>query len=303
MMNKSLISGVLSTPMTPFTDDGKLDLGVIEPFVAWQAEQGVSGFYVLGTWGGFAVQSIEERKLVAEAYAKASQKYGMQLIVHIAAHAWEDTLGLGRHAIDLGVTAISATVPGYYSTGGYLRMEDYKRYFSGLVEQLNCPLFVYNNPRTTNVLFEPNEFVELVKVGVTGVKDGSKNIAWILKAQNQLCDQGLSAEIISGNSVGLLYSFLYGCNAVTSGAAVVFPSQTVKVPNLLNAGDLAGAAEQHRFVLKLREAMSLCSAAPSAAHYLLQKLQLPTLGYPRSIWPKVDRVLAAKIDLAISRIL
>jgi dihydrodipicolinate synthase/N-acetylneuraminate lyase len=113
-MNMTPIQGVLSTPMTPFTQDGKLDLGLIEPYVAWQAEQGVSGFYVLGTWGGFAVQSIEERKRVAEAYANASQKHGMQLMVHIGAHAMEDTLDLGRHAIALGVTAISATVPGYF---------------------------------------------------------------------------------------------------------------------------------------------------------------------------------------------
>ena len=295
---KNLINGVLSTPMSPFTKTGKLDLDLIEPFVAWQADQGISGFYVLGTWGGFAVQSLDERKRVAEAYAKASQKHSMQIMVHITAHAWEDTLALGRHAIDCGVAAISATVPGYYSTGGYLGMDDYKRYFGGLVEQLKHPLFVYNNPRTTNVLFEPNEFVELVKVGVAGVKDGSKNIAWILKAQNQLSDAGLAAEIIPGNSVGLLYGFLYGCKAVTSGAAVVFPNEALKVRILLERGDMQGASAQHRYVLKLREAMGICSAPPSSAHFLLQRGS-HGLGYPRSIWPILDFQTGQKLDQLI----
>ena len=301
MRSQAVITGVLSTPMTPFSDDGHLDLGLVEPFVAWQAEHGVRGFYVLGTWGGFAVQSLDERKRVAEAYAKAAQKHAMQLMVHIAAHAWEDTLHLGRHAIDCGVTAISATVPAYYSTGGYLRMNDYKRYFGGLVEQLQYPLFVYNNPRTTNVLFEPNEFVELANVGVAGVKDGSKNIAWIVKAQNQLSDAGLSAQIIPGNSVGLLYGFLYGCTAVTSGASVVFPAEAVKVQTLIAQGDISGATEQHRYVLRLREAMAICSAPPSAAHYLLQQGG-HSLGYPRPIWPRLDSDTGVKLDKIIARI-
>ena len=42
----NLINGILSTPMTPFTEEGNLALDLIEPFVAWQAENGVRGFYI-----------------------------------------------------------------------------------------------------------------------------------------------------------------------------------------------------------------------------------------------------------------
>lgn len=299
---KNLVNGILSTPMTPFDDSGKLALEKIKPFVEWQASNGVKGFYVLGTWGGFALLSLEERRKVAEAYAKASQEYGMQLMVHIGTHSFDDTLALGKHAIDLGVTAISATVPGYYSTGGYLKMDDYKRYFGRLVNELDFPLFVYNNPRTTNVLFEPSEFVDLVREGVYGVKDGSKNIAWVLKTQNYLKDANLNAEIIPGNSVGILYAFLYGCTAVTSGASVVFPKETSRIVDLINQSDFAGAAEQHRLVLKLREVMGYCSAPPSAAHFLLSGLDCD-MGAPRSIWPTVENDLANKISSEINRIL
>lgn len=299
MLKSPGIYGVLSTPMTPFGPDGRLALELVDGFVEWQASNGVKGFYILGTWGGFALLSIEERKRVAEAYAKACGARGLTLMIHIGAHSYDETLVLGQHAIDLGVTAISATVPGYYSTGGYLRMDDYKRYFGGLVRDLDFPLFVYNNPRTTSVLFEPHEFVELVSEGIAGVKDGSKNIAWVVKAQNLLKDRGYEAEIIPGNSVGLLYGFLYGCKAVTSGASVVFPAEAAKVLALVEAGDWLSAARQHRYVLKLREAMGICSAPPSSAHYLLDGLG-HSLGVPRPIWPSVHGDMGAKLDGLIS---
>lgn len=299
---KNLIKGILSTPMTPFDTNGNLALDKIEPFVAWQSANGVKGFYILGTWGGFALLSLEERRNVAEAYATASKKHNMQLMIHIGSHSYKETIELGKHAIENGATAISLTVPGYYSTGGYLKMDDYKRYFGGIAEKLDSPLFLYNNPRTTNVLFEPSEFVELVKVGVYGVKDGSKNIAWVLKTQNYLKDAGLKAEIIPGNSVGILYAFLYGCTAVTSGASVVFPNESAKILSLLTDNKYSEAAEQHRLVLKLREAMSICSAPPSSAHYLLSETN-HDLGLPRDIWPSINDVKGIELKKIISKVL
>lgn len=232
---------------------------------------------------------------------KACKANGMQVMVHIGTYSYVETLELGRHAIDLGVDAISSTVPAYYSTGGYLGFEDYKRYFGQMVDDLKCPLFVYNNPRTTNVLFEPNEFVELVKVGVNGVKDGSKNVAWVLKAQNYLKEAGLEAEIIPGNSVGLLYGLLYGCKAVTSGASVVFPKETSEIFRLFEKGEIQQAAIQHRFVLKLREAIGMCSAPPAAAHYLLERYER-SLGVGRELWPRVDVEVGNSIMKRISGI-
>lgn len=294
----NLINGVLSTPMTPFTKSGNLALDLIDPYVEWQAKNGVNGFYILGTWGGFALLTIDERKMVAEAYCKAADKYNLQIIVHIGSHSYNETIMLGKHAIDCGATAVSGTVPGYYSTGGYLKMDDYKRYFGGLVEKLQFPFFVYNNPRTTNVLFSPEEFVELAKIGVTGVKDGSKNVAWVVKTQNYLKEQALKAEIIPGNSVGLIYGFLYGCTAVTSGASVVFPKEAANLLQLIKENKISEAVKEHRYVLKLREAMSICSAPPSAAHYLLNK-KGKSLGDPRNIWPTINQELGKELEVLI----
>jgi len=99
-----------------------------------------------------------------------------------------------------------------------------------------------------------------------------------------------------------LYAFLYGCTAVTSGASVVFPKETSRILDLINESDFAGAAEEHRTVLKLREVIGYCSSPPSAAHYLLRDFEY-NLGIPRPIWPTVDSELAIRISTEINRIL
>lgn len=293
------LSGVFSTPMTPFDDAGRLSLDLIDPYLAWQAEHGISGVYVLGTWGGFALLDLEERKRVAEAYCAAGTAHGVQVAVHIGTYNLDDAIALARHAVDHGARAISSVVPQYYSTAGYLGLDEYRRYFAALAAVADAPLFLYNNPRTTGVLLDPGEFVALCEEGVAGVKDGSKSIAWVAQAQDLLAARRLQAEIVPGNTVGLVYGALYGCHAVTSGAAVVFPDETAEVQRRLVAGDVAGAVSQHRYVLGLRRAIGQCPAPPAAAHLLL-RARGRDLGLPRAPWPLPDDPLVARMQAAIA---
>ena len=56
-MSNTHFRGVLSTPMTPFDENGRLALQHIDPYLEWQAANGIAGIYVLGTWGGFGLLS------------------------------------------------------------------------------------------------------------------------------------------------------------------------------------------------------------------------------------------------------
>ena len=298
-MTDTHFRGVFSTPMTPFDQEGRLALDLIEPYLAWQAENGIAGIYVLGTWGGFALLDLDERRKVAEAFCAAARRHRLQIIVHIGSYANVDTFALARHAVEHGAQAISSVVPQYYSTGGYLGHDDYCRYFETLVRNTTAPLYLYNNPRTTSVLLEPNEFADLAELGVAGVKDGSKNVAWIIKAQELFEAKGLKAQIIPGNTVGLVYGPLYGCPAVTSGAAVVFPGETAEIHRRLDHGDVAGAVAQHRYVLALRSVIGMSSAPPAAAHRLLHG-RGPELGMARPIWPLISDELLARMERKIA---
>lgn len=274
--------------MTPFDTNGRLDLSCIDSFCKFQADAGIAGFYILGTWGGFALQSLEERMAVAEAYAISSFKYGLELIVHITSNSFADTVMLGQHALSCGIENISLTLPPYYSTGGFLEIDDYCRYFDRVSSELGKSIFLYNNQRTTSVLISPEEFIRLSKYGVCGVKDGSKNLAWVVKVNNLInsCSEYSSLQVIPGNTISIVYAFLYGLKAVTSGTSVVYPEQTVRIVNLINNNDFYQAAHLHQHVLALRQNFNIISSAPSSAHFLLRSLHSEScLSYSRSEWP------------------
>lgn len=67
-------------------------------------------------------------------------------------------------------------------------------------------------------------------------------------------------------------------------------------------GQVPKVAVQHRYILKLREAIGMCSSPPSAAHYLRGKYGR-SLGAARDLWPEVDKPLAKRMDSKIRFIL
>jgi 4-hydroxy-tetrahydrodipicolinate synthase len=294
-----MIEGIISTPMTPFDKNGNLDLKLIKPYCEWQKKAGVSGFYILGTWGGYSLMSVNERKLVIKEFCQVCEELGLQCIVHVGSNTYEEIFELIKCAEYNKATAISSLLPNYYSTAGYLELKDYKRYFSKIIENTKLPVYLYNNERSTNVLISPEEFLELVKIGLSGVKDGSKSVSWLIKTQYLLKQNSLKANIIPGNTVGILYGLIYGCKAFTSGASVVFPKEVVKIKKLFYENKIIEATNQHIKVLKLRESMSICSSAPSTAHFLLREMD-KSLGYNRKIWPDFEtddyKILLEKIN-------
>ena len=283
----ALHKGILSTPMSPFDETGQISVGFIDEFSSWQKDSGVSGFYILGTWGGFATLSLKERMLIAEAYASACNKYNLSFTLHITANSFADTVILGKHALSLNPNSISVTLPPYYCTANYLSLNEYKLYFDRLCQSLNSPVMLYNNPRTTGVLISPDDFISLIEVGVNAVKDGSKNLAWLIKTKSLLKSNNKSAEIIPGNSVAMLYAFLYGCESITSGASVVYPDIASSIYTLCLNKDFEGAAYKHSLLLSLRQFMNATPSAPSMAYALLNHFDgKPSLGHPPTLWSK-----------------
>lgn len=279
-------SGIMTTPMTPFDQHGKLALDLIEPFVEYQANNGISGLFCLGTWGGFAIQTIDERRQVAEAYSKAAKKHNLKLIVQTTCLSIHDTIELSKHAAGLGADAVASVVPMHYSADGYLGLEQYKRYFSSLVDNIDIPVHIYNNQRTTGVLLTPAQVIELVSIGVKGLKDGSKSAGWLVSFQDQLRQHNLSCEFLPGNSVTMIYAIPLGIKCVMSGTGVCLPKLAVDTFNALQSGDLETGTNLFRLFLKSSSIIETYGKAAVVSYNLLRAKNID-LGQPRAPWGNV----------------
>lgn len=284
----TLFEGSIATPPTPFHPDESVAPELIDGHIRWLAEHGVRGVFVLGTWGAFPLLSFQERKEVAEAFALASRDYGIGCIVNVGSTCMHEAEELARQAKDTGATAMAAVIPYYHSSAGYYGLDHCRGYFERIRQAADLPLFLYNNPRTTGVLLNPEEFVTLVEDGLWGVKDGSKDVGWIMSAQARLADLGLTAEIIPGNTTAMLYAHGYGLKAVTSGASVTFPRLSADVFNALERGDWAYAERQHAVLMRTRRAILRYGNPAMATYGLLQAMGVPDLGVPRIPWKGLE---------------
>jgi 4-hydroxy-tetrahydrodipicolinate synthase len=290
-----IFSGAISTPLTPFDSNEKISPGLIDEHINWEAEHGVHGLFVLGTWGAFPLLSFEERKSIAKEYITAANRYGIGSIIQIGSPCLHESIELIHQAHDHGATAIAAVIPYYHSSAGYYSFDHYRKYFERILKESELPLFVYNNRRTTGVLLSPREFVTLVEDGFHGVKDGSKDVGWIMSAQQLLGEKKLDAEIIPGNTTAILYSHVYGLKSVTSGAAVTFPRLIADIYKKLEENDIPGAASLHALLMNSRRAISRYGNPAMISYALLEVMKAPGLGLPRLPWNTIEQNEALRL--------
>lgn len=156
--------------ITPFSK-GKLDRTTIRKFISYAYENDFDGLFPGGSTGGFASLSLDQHKdLLTEV---VNESTGLELFAGICRNNVEETVELGKFAIDLGYHNLVSINPYYhkFSKGSTLN------YFQLLLERLDSELFVYNNPSLSGSELTPSMVEELKKEhsNLAGMKDSGDN--------------------------------------------------------------------------------------------------------------------------------
>lgn len=282
--------GVIATPMTPFGADQGLMLNGLDDFVAWQIDKGISHFFVMGSWGGGPLLTVDESKMAMKCWCDAAHRHGGKVIVTLARTVPQENLDIARYAESVGADAISTTAPLYYSADGYYRDDDLLRYFEWLISNVNLPVFLYNNPRTVGLAINPKVVANLASVGLRGVKDGTKDPGWLVSALSSVPGK---FEILSGNTINWVYAIPCGIRGVMSGTAVCFPELACDAyRDLVTGGD--GATRKFQLLVRASQIMGRAGKGPLVSYGLLRHRGI-TLGNARFPWPKIADDLIASL--------
>ena len=115
MSEMEKLKGILPAAVTPFDESEELAQAPFEMLLESLYGAGVDGVYVCGGTGEGLLQTVEQRKRVAEAAVRNSPK-GKQVVVHVGSHRTADAVELAAHAGRIGASAVSALPPlGNYS--------------------------------------------------------------------------------------------------------------------------------------------------------------------------------------------
>jgi 4-hydroxy-tetrahydrodipicolinate synthase len=220
------LRGIIPPLVTPLLDNDTLDLNGLERLIEHTITGGVHGIFILGTTGEFASLSHKIRSELIERTCRIVNGR-VPVLAGISDSAFSESLNLARVADDSGADAVVLTPPYYFTSGQPELLEYLKR----IMVQMPLPLFIYNMPAHTKVVFEP----ETVRIAasiprIIGMKDSSSNLAYFKQIQYALRDHP-DFTFLVGPEEFLSEFVLTGGHGGVNGGANMFPKLYVSLYN------------------------------------------------------------------------
>jgi 4-hydroxy-tetrahydrodipicolinate synthase len=150
------LHGVCTITLTPFTDEGDVDLEGIDSLTGLYLDSGVHGLTILGIMGEAHKLSDSERRAVTERYISAADG-SVPVVVGCSAMATRVTIERAREAEADGAAAVMVSPPN--NVGNLdLVFEHYRR----VAETVSVPVVVQDEPVNTGVVMPATFIARLV---------------------------------------------------------------------------------------------------------------------------------------------
>ena len=242
----SPMGGIIPPMVTPLKSQDELDIAGLERLIEHILAGGVHGLFILGTTGEAPSLSYQLRR---EVITRTCQQVNgrVPVLVGITDAAFAESIAMAQYAADAGAQAV-VLAPPYYFTAGQPELLEYLQH---LVVQLPLPLFLYNMPSTTKLIFEPATVVNAADIeGVVGLKDSSGNMTYFHQLQQVLQDKR-DFTLLVGPEELLAETILLGGHGGVNGGANLFPSLYVQLYNAALQGDLDQVKPLHQQVMRI----------------------------------------------------
>lgn len=287
---------VLTAMVTPFTDDGAVDLDAVQHLAAYLVDRGSDGIVVSGTTGESPTTTNEEDGRTLAAVLEA---VGDRASV-VAGVGTNDT----RHSVELAEQAAKAGADGLLIVTPYYN----KPPQSGIVAHVNeivraadgTPTMVYDIPGRSTIQIAESTYVELVKnPAVVAVKDAVGDFergAWLLR------ETGI--KIYSGDDALTLPWLSIGASGVVGVTSHVASGAYAEMVRAVDSGDLARAQELNSKLVPVVRAIMGQTQGAIAAKVAVQLLGvIPNAGVRLPLTEATDEqvatIRAALVDFGL----
>jgi 4-hydroxy-tetrahydrodipicolinate synthase len=267
--------GIIPPLTTPFTQEGEVYEEGLRRLVEFQVDGGVHGLFICGTYGSGPIMTTEQRKQVHEIVVDQVQGR-LTVIAHVGTASTEQSVELARHAQRAGADLVASIAPYYHHHDERTVL----RFFDDLVQAIDLPVYVYNNPKASGFTLTPSFLRRLADVGVTGIKDSGFSFIELTHYMLALQDVP-DFRFIAGTEALALPAWLLGAKGCVSGMANALPELVVELWDLFQAGDLERAAHVQLRVNKARQVLHIPSSTNAACYAVLHERGID-VGYPKA---------------------
>ena len=231
-----MFTGLSAFPLTPTTENG-IDEAAFVRLVSRLAGAGVDSIGALGSTGGYAYLSREQRARAARAAVEAAGT--TPVIVGIGALSTRQVLDLATDAQAAGAAAV------LLAPMTYQPLTDHEVFglYETVTAELEIPLVVYDNPGTTHVTFSdelhgriaalPN--IGSIKIPGIAADNAAARIAGLRAMVPSHVTIGVSGDWLA--AVGLVG----GADAWYSVLGGLFPETALAITRAVQSGDVPAA--------------------------------------------------------------
>lgn len=243
---RQAFTGCGTALVTPFTRSGALDETGVRRLARRQIEAGIHFLVPCGTTGETPTLTSEERLRVVEIVV-AEAKGKVPVLAGAGGYNTHEVIEAAQQMARAGADGILSVAP-YYNKP---TPEGLYQHYKAIADAVPLPIIVYNVPGRTGVNVDVATIVRLSAVpNVVGVKEASGNVTQMCEICGAVPDDFL---VLSGDDALTLPVMAIGGRGIVSVASNEVPSEMVRMVELAEAGDFAGARRLHRELLPLMQ--------------------------------------------------
>lgn len=293
--------GVYLITVTPFKDNGDLDLASTDRMVDFCLERGVTGLTILGIMGeATKLTADESRQFVRQVLARVQGK--VPVVVGASAAGFAPMSELTKSVMDMGAAGVMIAPPSTVRTDDQICS-----YFDMVNETLgpDVPWCLQDHPTSTGVQMSAGVVLRILKNSPTCVMLKHEDFPGLAKlsAVRQAIEKGelRNISILTGNGGGLFLpeEMVRGANGAMTGFA--YPEMMVDVVNAFKAGNVERAFDIFDCYLPLAKYEQQAGVGLAVRKHLLAQRGAIASAAVRKPGPKLSALDLADIARLVAR--
>jgi len=259
--------GIFAALLTPLDGQGRLNEPSLRRLVSVNIQRGVDGFYVGGSTGEAFLLTTQERRRILEVVVEEAAGR-VAVIAHVGAIGTDLTLELGKHAVAVGVDAISSIPPFYYK----FTAEEIVGYYGDLARILDAPIIPYNFPALSGVTLTGDLIRQLrVDPRIIGVKFTSNDLFQL--AQMKEADHDLL--VYNGFDEIFLAGLSMGADGAIGSTFNFMPDKYIHIKRCYESGSMDEARDWQNQANEVIQVLLQTGKLLNAQKYLMDLQGIP----------------------------
>lgn len=245
-----MLKGIFSPVTTPFVNDEVVYDKLASNIKKWNGTN-LAGYVVMGSNGESAFLTRSEKlKIVEEVRRNTPQE--KLVIAGTGSDSIRETISLTNNSAKNGADYALVLTPSFFKEK--MTDESFVNYFTGVADNADIPVIIYNVPKYTGVNIEPAAVAEIsAHKNIVGIKSSSENVAHLCAIIDTTPED---FSVLVGTASVLYPGLAVGASGGVLALANIAPGECTDIMEFFRTGNSAEALKLQARMIPVNKAVT-----------------------------------------------